>query len=192
MRVNFMRTFVTVWPSGLRRWLQAPVRKGVGSNPTAVNEFMCACHYGSGPREGILYDDVLWAPTFRYHDRCTIGWLVSSHMCGAHGASGSCPPPDVMTRDAQTGRLGSRCLRQFGRTESHNAHRAVYVGSLITRHARTHGCPAGMRRWWWKLHVQLGKPRPRQKACEGRNSPTCTLSQNGYGDGRCVPNTICR
>ena len=26
----------TVWPSGLRRWLQAPVRKGVGSIPTAV------------------------------------------------------------------------------------------------------------------------------------------------------------
>ena len=26
----------TVWPSGLRRWLQAPVRKGMGSNPTAV------------------------------------------------------------------------------------------------------------------------------------------------------------
>ena len=30
----------TVWPSGLRRWLQAPVRKGVGSNPTAVT-FSC-------------------------------------------------------------------------------------------------------------------------------------------------------
>ena len=29
--------FRTVWPSGLRRWLQAPVRKGVGSNPAAVN-----------------------------------------------------------------------------------------------------------------------------------------------------------
>ena len=27
---------MTVWPSGLRRWLNAPVRKGVGSNPTAV------------------------------------------------------------------------------------------------------------------------------------------------------------
>ena len=26
----------TVWPSGVRRWFQAPVRKGVGSNPTAV------------------------------------------------------------------------------------------------------------------------------------------------------------
>ena len=25
----------TTWPSGLRRWLQAPVRKGMGSNPTA-------------------------------------------------------------------------------------------------------------------------------------------------------------
>ena len=25
-----------VWPGGLRRWLRAPVRKGPGSNPTAV------------------------------------------------------------------------------------------------------------------------------------------------------------
>ena len=32
----------TVWPSGLRRWLQAPVRKGVGSNPTAVTPFHLA------------------------------------------------------------------------------------------------------------------------------------------------------
>ena len=31
---------MTVWPSGLRRWLQAPVRKGVGSNPTAVTSCM--------------------------------------------------------------------------------------------------------------------------------------------------------
>ena len=27
---------MTVWPNGLRRWLQAPVRKGVGSSPTGV------------------------------------------------------------------------------------------------------------------------------------------------------------
>ena len=32
---------MTVWPSGLRRWLQARVRKGVGSNPTAVILFSC-------------------------------------------------------------------------------------------------------------------------------------------------------
>ena len=30
------RLNMTVWPSGLRRWLKAPFRKGVGSNPTAV------------------------------------------------------------------------------------------------------------------------------------------------------------
>ena len=28
---------MTVWPSGLRRYVKAVVRKGVGSNPTAVN-----------------------------------------------------------------------------------------------------------------------------------------------------------
>ena len=28
---------MTVWPSGLRRWLKTPFRKGVGSNPAAVN-----------------------------------------------------------------------------------------------------------------------------------------------------------
>ena len=28
---------MTVWPSGLRRWLKAPFRKRAGSNPTAVN-----------------------------------------------------------------------------------------------------------------------------------------------------------
>ena len=27
---------MTLWPSGLRRWLKAPFRKGVGSNPTGV------------------------------------------------------------------------------------------------------------------------------------------------------------
>ena len=32
---------MTVWPSGLRRWLKAPVRKGVGSNPTAVTLIIC-------------------------------------------------------------------------------------------------------------------------------------------------------
>ena len=35
----------TVWPSGLRRWLQAPVRKGVGSNPTHSCHFVCSLLY---------------------------------------------------------------------------------------------------------------------------------------------------
>ena len=38
LRVSLPGTLnMTVWPSGLRRWLQAPVRKGVGSSPTAVS-----------------------------------------------------------------------------------------------------------------------------------------------------------
>ena len=35
-RVVVLLSLKTVWPSGLRRWLKAPFRKGVGSNPTAV------------------------------------------------------------------------------------------------------------------------------------------------------------
>ena len=31
----------TLWPSGLRRWLKAPFRKGVGSNPTGVIAMCC-------------------------------------------------------------------------------------------------------------------------------------------------------
>ena len=42
-----LHTARTVWPSGLRRWLQAPVRKGVGSNPTAVT-FHSFCHHLHG------------------------------------------------------------------------------------------------------------------------------------------------
>ena len=38
----------TVWPSGLRRWLKAPVRKGVGSNPTAVIT-LCKVYAGRMP-----------------------------------------------------------------------------------------------------------------------------------------------
>ena len=30
------RLYLTAWPSGLRRWLRAPVRKGVGWNPIAI------------------------------------------------------------------------------------------------------------------------------------------------------------
>ena len=36
VQIETARLVKTVWPSGLRRWLKAPVRKGVGSNPTAV------------------------------------------------------------------------------------------------------------------------------------------------------------
>ena len=37
-----MQNIKTVWPGGLRRWLHAPVRKGVGSNPAAVMQVTLA------------------------------------------------------------------------------------------------------------------------------------------------------
>ena len=35
----------TIWPSGLRRWLKTPVRKGMGSNPTAVTDVFFSCSW---------------------------------------------------------------------------------------------------------------------------------------------------
>ena len=39
LAIVLLATCKTLWPSGLRRWLKAPVRKGVGSNPTGVTSF---------------------------------------------------------------------------------------------------------------------------------------------------------
>ena len=68
---------MTVWPSGLRRWLQAPVRKGVGSNPTAVSAHgdkkghQAPAHYARcGP--AILRNSPARAPRATYeHQRQT-------------------------------------------------------------------------------------------------------------------------
>ena len=45
-----------VWPRGQRRWFHAPVRKGVGSNPTAViaeqNSTVAAHGWGTTRKPG--------------------------------------------------------------------------------------------------------------------------------------------
>ena len=53
---------MTVWPSGLRRWLQAPFRKGVGSNPTAVTV-----------SRGDHWKRDTWAQGQRLRHRCRFG-----------------------------------------------------------------------------------------------------------------------
>ena len=54
----------TVWPSGLRRWLQAPVRTGVGSNPTAVSFAGAAyAHVTASTHSSQLSHDACVAPT---------------------------------------------------------------------------------------------------------------------------------
>ena len=54
-------SYLTVWPSGLRRWLQAPVRKGVGSNPTAVTFPLNARFFIGNMQES--RDAIVCAPT---------------------------------------------------------------------------------------------------------------------------------
>ena len=51
----------TVWPSGLRRWLKAPFRKGVGSNPTAVNAAI-SCFF---PQAGLPAQGLHRAPLYK-------------------------------------------------------------------------------------------------------------------------------
>ena len=56
---------MTVWPSGLRRWLKAPFRKGVGSNPTAVSFFRRTCDLQMAhARAGLLLTTMAWSRGF--------------------------------------------------------------------------------------------------------------------------------
>ena len=86
-----MSVHKTVWPSGLRRWLQAPFRKGVGSNPTAVILDFKLYHAHGHRRVSNL------------RNRCSV--TVSNQMT----AVGFEPTP------LRTGALSQR-LRQLGQT----------------------------------------------------------------------------
>ena len=52
----------TLWPSGLRRWLKAPVRKGVGSNPTGVIVDVGGDAQHSAPPGGSQFRSQILAP----------------------------------------------------------------------------------------------------------------------------------
>ena len=60
---------MTLWPSGLRRWLKAPLRKGVGSNPTAVTFRVCATTHLWQRRGSICLNVVLRARWTQRHHR---------------------------------------------------------------------------------------------------------------------------
>ena len=93
----------TVWPSGLRRWLQAPVRKGVGSNPTAVISGI-TCHgtvlhaYLTSliptvprhfPRSSLGYQSLFpYAPCPRSFLLCVLA--TGSWMTGSSAVPGGC------------------------------------------------------------------------------------------------------
>ena len=67
--------FGAVWLSGLRRWLQAPVRKGVGSNPTAVIMYICPPHVTEQVRRSLT--------SARRHTLISVcGWEQTRTECG--------------------------------------------------------------------------------------------------------------
>ncbi len=77
--------FGTVWPSGLRRWLQAPVRKGVGSNPTAVTfERSRAFFFARGPP---CSRELRGATPFVRITRASASWSPFSCCRKMHGRS---------------------------------------------------------------------------------------------------------
>ena len=71
---------MTVWPSGLRRWLKAPFRKGVGSNPIAVNVVVC----------GLFPAAALAAQAG--HARVAAWSVTVSASARVQGGEGSMPP----------------------------------------------------------------------------------------------------
>ena len=86
----------TVWPSGLRRWLQAPVRKGVGSNPTAVRflDTPSSGHASRGRRPGKT--GAVRSNKNRAGCRGRFSWCGISYAACNH-VSVLCPPPSSST-----------------------------------------------------------------------------------------------
>ena len=94
----------TVWPSGLRRWLKAPVREGVGSNPTGVihpfvwidTATMCLYWMGNENRQaGIAFSKPCHQPDL-WKLNFTCGQLI--RQCPVE----QCPP--LMLTDAKNTR----------------------------------------------------------------------------------------
>ena len=82
----------TVWPSGLRRWLQAPVRKGVGSNPTAVTSAPCVVSFSGRPRRKFAFA----AARLRIARRM-LEDVEDSPTCGSVRPTHRCRSPELGT-----------------------------------------------------------------------------------------------
>ena len=89
---------MTVWPSGLRRWLQAPVRKGVGSNPTAASENSGSRLSECPPATLVLALAVVFAPATTHCERQMYAHLATGKLWGIkeeHQLVSSCPGHDM-------------------------------------------------------------------------------------------------
>ena len=75
------------WPSGLRRWLKAPVRKGVGSNPTPIT-FVILVTNLAVCLQGI---DKEAAARPRATEHSSVGRAFDCRLCGYRMVPGSIP-----------------------------------------------------------------------------------------------------
>ena len=80
----------TVWPSGLRRWLKAPFRKGVGSNPTAVipTHQTDRCRWSQAwtffPDTPPFFSCCFWTCLRSHHQAETMSGVAQWFACWAH------------------------------------------------------------------------------------------------------------
>ena len=90
----FRMLHMTVWPSGLRRWLQAPIRKGVGSNPTAVTLLAMLRH--TLPAHQLMH--VQHAPYTLSHDHMWSHKHVLPYTSGVPHTCGTTPAESASRR----------------------------------------------------------------------------------------------
>ena len=130
----------TVWPSGLRRWLKAPFRKGVGSNPTAVMwlhracarpECVCARH---GPHALLACAVGVWAGRTRR-------WCARGCWAWREPTPAGWAPHTVGGRRAWL----PRCVAHPTRPAPQNTW--FLVGPTCLNHSTKTVWPSGLRRW---------------------------------------------
>ena len=138
---------MTVWPSGLRRWLQAPVRKGVGSNPAAVTVRLRRAAVMNLPlRAAKASAPAASLPGVRARAVIAPMWNASVALCrpGAPAANVACGPAQASHRQVNQ-HQGHRCSQWPAGTHEHHA--TVRVSPTLRTWANMTVWPSGLRRW---------------------------------------------
>ena len=156
----------TVWPSGLRRWLKALFRKGVGSNRAAVTTpctpailFVCMKGGGRFMRNAAGALAGTRQPSFSLGGpQRLLRWRQSASKCSLYVLTlpGAAPAQEVMFTPIPYF-LGCSCFPRPAKTRNASAARNDQRTQL------TH-----------------------EKGLRCRISPTCTFSQNGYNALLCL------
>ena len=126
MRQSVLTPSRTVWPSGLRRWLKAPFRKGVGSNPTAVTP-------GGWGAPSTSLEDVWHLATPALHLIALVKPVAKLDSGLTFAQAIPCIGSYSLTRPTMIQRLGSRPSNRSLPGPCHRVSNTVW--------------PSGLRRW---------------------------------------------